>query len=356
MTQRISYLDGHRGLAILMVLFYHAYARWPELLPYSDRYKLFFASGILGVQLFFLLSGFVILMTLETCPRPREFIRKRWLRLFPGMLICSVVLFATASLFPERPAGMPDVLSLLPGVLFIEPEWIGALINQPVAPLEGAFWSLYVEFKFYIMAAVLYFSYGRARLVFALIVLSIAGILCQWLAEISMHPVAQTLKVIADGLSLRHFGWFAAGAAAYIYTRAQDRRWLAIAGLCAAYSAIAFQFGYWKITAAALAISSFFILSICSPMVRRLLDNRVLLFFGFISYPLYLSHENVMVASIIQLGDSGIMQGAAFLYPCVPVAGLILFSYWCARQGEPLLKKWLAAALSVRSRSAPSTS
>ena len=59
---RIDYLDGHRGLAILLVIGYHAYARWPEIVPYGNQFSHIplFSAGRFGVQLFFLISGFVI--------------------------------------------------------------------------------------------------------------------------------------------------------------------------------------------------------------------------------------------------------------------------------------------------------
>ena len=75
MKHRIEYLDGQRGLAILLVVLFHAYARWPERVPYHDAYANIpvFAYGWVGVELFFLVSGFVILMTLERCSSAGEF-------------------------------------------------------------------------------------------------------------------------------------------------------------------------------------------------------------------------------------------------------------------------------------------
>lgn len=123
MSSRISYLDGHRGIAILAVVFFHAYARWSDIVPYGEEYKNPFKFGWLGVQLFFLISGFVILMTLEKCANFGDFLYKRWLRLFPAMLICSSIILATGQIFNERPAGPVTVIGILPGLLFIEPSW-----------------------------------------------------------------------------------------------------------------------------------------------------------------------------------------------------------------------------------------
>ncbi len=98
---RINFLDGFRGLAILLVLLFHAYARWSSVVPYGDEFSMFpvFSYGYLGVNLFFLISGFVILMTLEKSKDFFQFLRKRWHRLFPAMLISTIFIFFIAQFF-----------------------------------------------------------------------------------------------------------------------------------------------------------------------------------------------------------------------------------------------------------------
>ena len=88
-AHRIAFLDGLRGIAILLVVFYHAYTRWSDIVPYGARYAHFPVAqlGWLGVELFFMISGFVIYMTLEKCRSFGEFLYRRWLRLFPAMLL-----------------------------------------------------------------------------------------------------------------------------------------------------------------------------------------------------------------------------------------------------------------------------
>mgnify|MGYP003609638691 FL=1 len=124
MNNRIQYLDGLRGVAIILVVLFHAFARWPNLTPYGDEYAGFFITqyGWVGVELFFIISGFVIFMTLEKSSNIMVFMYKRWLRLFPAMLIASVFIYITAPFFYERPAGQPTWLSLIPGLTFINPS------------------------------------------------------------------------------------------------------------------------------------------------------------------------------------------------------------------------------------------
>src|SRR5690606_10153907 len=102
--KRIAFLDGFRGVAIILVVLYHAYVRYPESVPYGDRFTgvILFKEGLLGVQLFFLLSGFVILMTLRKTRSYLEFLKKRWLRLFPAMLIVTVILFPISQFLDRK--------------------------------------------------------------------------------------------------------------------------------------------------------------------------------------------------------------------------------------------------------------
>jgi peptidoglycan/LPS O-acetylase OafA/YrhL len=343
MSNRIGYLDGLRGLAILLVIPFHAYVRWPEIVPYGDKYAhiLGFKLGWLGVNLFFLISGFVILMTLEKCATFKEFIFRRWLRLFPAMLLCSLLIFFTSGYFYERPAGVPSISSLLPGLMFIEPKLLMALgISDGV--LEGAFWSLYVEFKFYIFAACIYYWRGRNYLIAALLLAYTLAIAFQltslYVPNKSLIFINLTISKL---LSFLYFGWFAVGAAFYIYSKTKDFRWFLAALLFAVYSSAfvsEFNANYdWKAPLAAFLVSSIFALALISQPLQRLLNSRFLQFFGFISYPLYLIHENMMISMIAKLGRRpiGIPE---YLYPLLAVIVLSGIAYFIAAYGEKYLR------------------
>ena len=98
--QRLEVLDGMRGLAALMVVAYHFFARWaepqftPTLYAHGDDLATFLPlqlAGEVGVHLFFLISGFVIMMTLERATGLLDFIVKRAARLWPAMLVCATL-------------------------------------------------------------------------------------------------------------------------------------------------------------------------------------------------------------------------------------------------------------------------
>lgn len=347
---RIDYLDGHRGVAILLVIFYHAFNRWAEITPYQDIYANFplFKFGFLGVQLFFLLSGFVILMTLEKCTTVRGFIYQRWLRLFPAMLICSVIIFASSGFFYERPLGDPLAKNIIPGLLFIEPYILTTLTGINFQSLEGTFWSLYVEFKFYIIAAILYFIIGSHRLVITLFFCLLAWFFSFILVQYTESKLINYAHSVFDLLSFEYFGWFSAGSAFYLAKKNNDSRWYIFALLTCLVSSVILAYRGESIALfiAIITLSLFFTISLVNPFVQRVLSTKFLLFFGFISYPLYLLHENLMVALILKF-EWLVPSRLSSILPIMAVGFIGLLSFFIAKKGEKPIKQFLKWNFSI---------
>lgn len=333
---RIVFLDGLRGVAILLVILFHAYVRWPSVVPYGNRFATFpvFKSGNLGVELFFLISGFVILMSLEKSISFTSFIYKRWLRLFPAMFIATMLVFATAYLLPERPLGKPTFFSIVPGLLFIEPSWIRTITGIQFNPLEGSFWSLFVEVKFYFIFGLSYFFLNRNQAILLLVLLFLFAVLMKY------YPVKYA-REFSIALSLQYFGWFASGCLAYVFFAARQLKYLLFA-ILVAFVGIATHEGDADTVIFSMFIFLLFILPVYFKNIRPLLANRFLLFAGFISYPLYLIHENSMIAMIVKLGAKTSIIPDLML-PLIPVALLFFVAYIISAWLEPQCRKWITA-------------
>ena len=130
---RIPELDLLRFLAALAVVIYH-YGLPADVGQPIARVTEF---GFLGVQLFFMISGFVILWT-ATNKTPAEFVISRLSRLYPTFWVA--VLLTAASLYVLRGTFNPGVvlanLTMVPGPL-----------RQPM--LDKVYWTLVIEIKFY---------------------------------------------------------------------------------------------------------------------------------------------------------------------------------------------------------------
>ena len=103
---RILFLDGLRCIAILAVIPFHYFSRWtpPEyyenLYPYGNVFSPLFRYGFYGVNLFFVVSGFVITLTLYKCSSPFEFGVRRIARLWPSMALCSLITLLLIRIIP----------------------------------------------------------------------------------------------------------------------------------------------------------------------------------------------------------------------------------------------------------------
>jgi peptidoglycan/LPS O-acetylase OafA/YrhL len=338
--QRIASLDGLRGIAITGVVLYHAYVHWAAVVPWGNAFsgKPWFAYGGLGVQLFFMISGFVIALTLRRCSSMREFILRRWLRLFPAMAIVSLLVFCTAWIFPERPLGQPSLRDLLPGLLFIEAEWLEWLPGgQKVRLLEGTFWSLFVEVKFYLIAGASYFLWGRRGMVVALVCLFVT-------ANVSAAvPWLGGLSYVCTLASASYFGWFASGALFHSHSLSGDRRELLAAifvGVAAAASQPS-RMMYPGIFSSMVVLV--FTSTMLSAKVRRVVSVRVLLWIGFISYPLYLVHENLVIIGILRLAKVAPSM-PPILLPLLPIAAVCALAWLVAAWLEPAMRAWLRRA------------
>jgi len=342
-TKRIEYLDGHRGLAILLVVGYHGFARWTEELPYGDTYASFplFEFGYLGVQLFFLISGYVILLTLERTASIGEFAYKRWIRLFPAMLIASVVVFGSQLFLTERPSGSVGLIEFIPGLTFIDTAILEKVTGYPFVGLEGVFWSLYVEVKFYAVAALVFFVAGRRLLLPALVILFAGDWLLTWLHVDAGVTAIKPLFTLSSLGSFEHFGWFAAGAAYFTFHKSNKQRWFVIGSTIALLACVREGGTDLAVLAANLAVAALFAVSLVHTGLQRVLSHKFLLFLGVVSYPLYLIHENAMISATVQLSALQSIVPAEIVLLAV-VGALTGVSYAIAVFGEPPLRNWLA--------------
>jgi peptidoglycan/LPS O-acetylase OafA/YrhL len=80
---RLLELDVFRGLAALAVVLFHYTTVYERTYDHHDEMLFDFSLGHYGVQLFFIISGFVIFMTLNRTKSALDFVVSRFSRLYP---------------------------------------------------------------------------------------------------------------------------------------------------------------------------------------------------------------------------------------------------------------------------------
>lgn len=323
-----------RGIAALLVVFHHSLEESRAAAPHlaSDAFIRF---GACGVDIFFVISGFIIYNVTygrsQTNPeRPGTFLLKRFLRIFPLYWIClalTLALWGSGHFFRSAHVDLPVFLS----AVFLLPFRV---------QLFDVAWTLVYEMYFYyVFAATL--ALRNARLSVAVTVGVIASVigLAQLLppgtfrAEMS-NPIALEF---AFGLVLSHFVKSPLLRGKWI-----RYMWLPALVLFAIASTVAPSSGtaelqngvrFWAWGVPALLIVASFI---ATPFGENLL-TRLFLVLGNASYSVYLTHPFVMIALAFllkgRLAASGVAAawGLAMTAVAASLALGLLAHYWIER-------------------------
>tara|TARA_B100000131_G_scaffold301668_1_gene324075 strand:+ start:260 stop:1351 length:1092 start_codon:yes stop_codon:yes gene_type:complete len=344
--KRIKYFDGLRGLCILSVVLYHAYSRWGNIETFNQSKFLsdFFSYGFYAVEIFFAISGYFIYQSLLRTKRFSNFGLKRYLRLAPAMYLGSLFIFITSFWIIERPLGLlygtPSIVDLLPSLTFVQEGLLSRILGFEILSLDGSFWSIYVEVRFYFIVAFLYYFLKdkKLNLLFILFIPWIFISIFDYNFD-NNYQIITFLKPIFRSLVVKHYGWFLMGIFASKYKlkpNLKNLKYLFFVIFLAILSTGFKDLG----NLLASTISAFlFISPIFIRFLRSILSLKIFLFFGYISYPLYIIHQNFVTGLAIKI-HSSYVNLFGFIYPLLPILIAILFSYLITKL-EPYIKIFL---------------
>jgi peptidoglycan/LPS O-acetylase OafA/YrhL len=351
-------IDLMRFLAATLVLFFH-YGFWAatgEGLPTDPRLQPFCWFGWVGVEIFFLISGFVIASSAQSAT-PGRFVRSRLVRLYPAAWICATVTFLLRVHAEPRHS---SVLEWLHSV-FLYPGFGGPFI-------DGSYATLPAELSFYTLVCLLLCA-GRYRwlepLMYALALVSLGFCIAELHPGMLPAPVAHALffsersEVNTNMLLLRHGVFFALGSLLWttLMQRATPTRVVMI-GACVvgglleiAWKTVSIDdvahahLQQWAPMAAWIAS---LLLLVCSvrwaDRVRQLLGDRmsrVARTLGLMTYPLYLIHQRVGFYFIRGLQQHMSPLAAVF----VTTAAMFVLAGVIATWLEPRLQRAMANLL-----------
>ena len=353
---RVAYLDGLRCVAILLVLVHHYFARWTfplseaNLYPYGSSLAGIWVAkyGSYGVQLFFAISGFVIALTLERCVNFYEFAVRRFARLWPAMALCATLTYVLVSVIPA-PAFRVSVRNFLPSLTFITPTPFNFITrSQGYDWMDGAYWSLFVEVRFYALIGALYFA-DRHRFARNLLWGSIV-ILC---GNALMTGLRWTpgMRLVNDAFIAEQLPWFLIGVAFYFRRRGRSWTYFLALGLASLSLQTLTSDHAVALATTTVLVPMAFVLG--ETVGSRALSVRWLTAVGTASYSLYLLHQYIGVSLIHWLGIwLGIRGPPAIALPFLVGALLIFLTRQIYERWENPLNKWIVRSLlSGRTRS-----
>jgi peptidoglycan/LPS O-acetylase OafA/YrhL len=147
-------LNGYRGLCTLLVFVFHlgsaGIVQWPGGTPLQDAIHVLWVSCMYGVEMFFMISGYVILGSLLRHPTVGGFLKDRCIRIFSAWVPTLIAVTAICVAFKMK---MFANVSALQGAKIFAAN---LFLLPPVVPLPGIHygsWSLTYEWMFYLTAA-----------------------------------------------------------------------------------------------------------------------------------------------------------------------------------------------------------
>jgi len=345
-SPHLAYLDGWRGLAIIVVLFAHF------------QHETFKWAGSLGVQLFFVLSGYLMggLLFIKEVPLT-DFFARRLSRILPTFLVFVALMALYAATLQPKPYSVPfgEFLSTLAFARTYFPADVS--INAGTWQI-GHLWSLNVEEHSYVLlacGALVVRMLGRKDAALVFLWLSVLAVLC-----VTLYYPAH----LPDGASPWHrrseaaaLGLLASAAYRTTLSRASiawlENPWPLLPLLSLAVAVFCYWIFAWhgsaqpvlKYTIAPLLLAySINHLAQAPALMRRALSSRILCWFGTCSFSLYLWQQpfdqafRALKLPALPMLAGALVCGAVSFYCLENPLRLYLNEKWATRKQQRLIE------------------
>jgi exopolysaccharide production protein ExoZ len=171
MKDKITYsgLQNLRGIASLLVLFFHTYTTYNRL-NFDGAGEYLFDSGFVGVDIFFIISGFVISNSIfekdiTSLTQFADYLKKRWFRIAPAYIFWT--LFFIIFYLKDGNYFTSNINMLIKSLCFLPGDW-----EYPPLPTG---WTLNFEMYFYVLIGVFVFIRQKNLLLIFLAVCPVIG-------------------------------------------------------------------------------------------------------------------------------------------------------------------------------------
>lgn len=313
-TPHMSYradIDGLRAIAVLSVVIFHAF---PSLIP----------GGFIGVDVFFVISGFLISTIIfkgvaAGTFKFSDFYSRRIRRIFPSLIIVSITCYVAGwfLLFPDEMAQLGK--HLFGGSTFISNFILlnesGYFDNSAETKPLLHLWSLGIEEQFYFIWPILIFFLSTGKNSFlwkAVIGFIISFSLCIYRTKLDPSvafylPYTRFWELLSGGA----LAWFSLYSGNIVSGKLKDK----LNPVLSALGVLLLLFSFFKIDSKTTFPGSWALFPVISSVLiigagkysfinKKILSNKVLVWIGTISFPLYLWHWPILSFIRIVNGNS----------------------------------------------------
>jgi peptidoglycan/LPS O-acetylase OafA/YrhL len=297
-------IDGLRAVAVGLVVLYHAWPKWLR-------------SGFIGVDVFFVISGFLITsIILQDLERQtfsiREFYIRRIKRIFPALVtvVLATLFFGWYVLLQNEFAQLGKHIVAAATFLSNLVLWneAGYFDNDAVTKPLLHLWSLGVEEQFYLVWPLMLAMFFRLRVgILLFLAATLAASFAYGLYATYSVPVEAYFSPVT-----RFWELASGGLVAYLLSRPKTfipaRQFLSVLGIVLLILGVIFIDGQRDFPGAWAALP---VGGTCALIVagndcwinQRLLGNRLMAKLGLVSYPFYLWHWPLLSFGYIVLGE-----------------------------------------------------
>ena len=341
-SNRIYELDSLRALAALNLLLFHF--TWVYSSKYGFESPLFgymFPFGKYGVQMFFMLSGFVNAFTLiRKKPKPSDFVAGRAIRILPSfwlVVAMNVILLSFVPMF-----GQTVTIESTLANMSVMPKLFGHDCMEPVT------WTLMIEMLFYGFLLFALFTGRLEKPMLGFMMVVVVGCFFgatanQYIqAHFASTKLAHTSAWFDELLMFRWMPLFAMGILLNEIRMKRGVVYLNALGIL--FSGLVFHLVDVKDHNPAATVLMFVVLAFSAYGKIPPLRIKPLIFIGSISYSLYLFHNNIGTLVMSKLESFGVPSVVSFVVATSFVIGLsAAVTFYFERPISKALAIWWSA-------------